>query len=200
MRTKAWLVVAAIALIAAGTTLVVSDPTPVAAATTLVSASPNPVPAATARAQHEHSPYAHEQSSEVASLTPDELAQLRNGDGMGVARPAELNHFPGPKHVLELAAELELNSEQRARTEEIFAEMQEQARALGGEIIEAERHLNMRFANAHIDEALLRDATTSIAELYGRLRFTHLRAHLLMTALLTPEQVEAYDRLRGYGG
>lgn len=191
-RTQVRLVVPCMTFVVCAAMLVVG-------ATTLVVAGTTPVAASTAQAQHEHSPYAHEQSAEVASLTPDELAQLRNGDGMGLARPAELNHFPGPKHVLELAAELELSSEQTARTEEIFAEMQEQARALGVEIIAAEGQLNMRFAHAHIDEASLGEATNSIAELYGRLRFTHLRAHLLMTDLLTAAQIEEYDRLRGYG-
>ena len=149
--------------------------------------------------QHQHSPYAGHEASEIPSLTPEELAQLRNGEGMGFAKAAELNHFPGPRHVLDMASELELTAEQRSLTETIFDEMQQQARQLGEEIIEAERHLNMRFGNEHIDEAALLESTTEIAELYGRLRFTHLSAHLGVTALLLPEQVATYDRLRGYG-
>ena len=73
--------------------------------------------------QHQHSPYAGHEMSEIPSLTPDELAQLRNGEGMGFAKAAELNHFPGPRHVLDMAGELELTAEQRARTEEIFDAM-----------------------------------------------------------------------------
>ena len=76
--------------------------------------------------------------------------------------------------------------------------MQQRARDLGEQIIEAERHLNMRFANGHVDEGALREAMASIAELYGRLRFAHLRAHLAIASLLEASQVEAYDRLRGY--
>ena len=153
--------------------------------------------------QHEHaeaSPYAGHEASEVPSLTPAELQQLREGEGMGFARPAELNHFPGPRHVLDLTAELGLTDEQRAASERIFAEMQTEARGLGARIIEAERHLNQRFAAGHIDEASLREATATITELYGRLRFAHLHAHLRVTALLEPAQIEAYDRLRGYQG
>lgn len=179
MRTQTWLVAAVVTL--------------------LVAAMP-PVGAAAAAAQHEHSPYAHDQSSEVPSLTPDELEQLRNGDGMGLAKPAELNHFPGPKHVLELATELELSTEQRAQTEEIFAQMQGQAREIGEMIVEAELYLDNRFAHAHIDETVLAESTALIAELYGKLRYTHLRAHLVVTELLTPAQIEEYDRLRGYSG
>ena len=38
--------------------------------------------------QHQHSPYAGHETSEIPSLTPDELAQLQNGDGMGFAKAA----------------------------------------------------------------------------------------------------------------
>ena len=148
----------------------------------------------------QHAPEAAHEMSEIPSLTPTELGQLRNGDGMGLARPAELNHYPGPKHVLSLATEIGLTPEQAARTEEIFAEMQRQARALGEQIIEAERRLNMRFANGHVDEAALGEITASIGASYGQLRLTHLRAHLAVASLLEPAQIEAYDRLRGYSG
>jgi Spy/CpxP family protein refolding chaperone len=147
-------------------------------------------------AQHSH--YAGREASEIPSLTEDQLEQLRNGDGMGMALPAELNHYPGPKHVLELADDLSLDDGQRRRTEEIFAAMRERAQALGGEIIEAERHLNTRFEHGHIDDEALRERTAAIATLYGELRFTHLSAHLQMKELLSEEQVAKYDELRGY--
>ncbi len=153
-----------------------------------------------AQEQSPRSLHAAHEMSEIPSLTPTELEQLRNGDGMGLARPAELNHFPGPKHVLELAPELGLTPEQQTRAEEIFAEMQQRARDLGEQIIEAERHLNMQFAHRHVDEAALRESTASIAELYGRLRFAHLVAHLAVGSLLEASQVEVYDGLRGYAG
>jgi len=64
-------------------------------------------------AQHDHagSPYAHTQSAEIPTLTDEEIAQLRNGDGMGLARAAELNRYPGPKHTLELGEQLALGGE-----------------------------------------------------------------------------------------
>lgn len=155
--------------------------------------------AGTTMAQHQHSPYAGHESSEIPSLTPEELQSLREGEGMGMAKVAELNRYPGPMHSLELAAELGLTPDQRERVQAIFDEMRGRARALGAEIIDAERHLNLRFASEHIDEAALREAVEGLAELRGRLRFTHLRAHLHTRAVLEPGQVEAYDRLRGYG-
>jgi len=151
-------------------------------------------------AQHEHaeSPYAGEQTSEIPSLTVQELAGLRGGEGMGMARPAELNHYPGPKHVLELADDLHLSQEQRNEVERIRSTMQSSAIRIGEQIIEAEASLNRRFAHGHIDESTLGDLTKQVAALYGELRFVHLAAHLSTRAVLTADQVAAYDRLRGY--
>ena len=44
--------------------------------------------------------------AEVNALSPDEVQQYLAGAGMGYAKAAELNHFPGPMHVLELADKL----------------------------------------------------------------------------------------------
>ncbi len=156
--------------------------------------------AGTLRAQHEHaaSPYAGQEASEIPSLTVEQFEGLRSGDGMGMAKPAELNHYPGPKHVLELADDLGLSQEQRQGIEEARAAMLSDAVRIGASIIEAERTLNQRFAHGHIDEATLEDLTARIATMYGELRYVHLRAHLTKQALLTTEQVAAYDRLRGY--
>jgi hypothetical protein len=40
--------------------------------------------------------------------------------------------------------------------------------------------------------------TAHLAELRGRLRAEHLNAHIAMRGALTPEQVAAYGRHRGY--
>jgi len=153
-----------------------------------------------AQQEHEESPYAGMESSEIPSLTAKETEDLRAAAGMGFAKPAELNHYPGPKHVLELAEGLELTDAQRAETLQIQAAMRERAMELGNAIIDAERKLNLRFQHGHIDDGSLAALTAEIAEMYGQLRYTHLRAHLAMKAVLGEEQVAAYDRLRGYGG
>ncbi|MGD8278953.1 MAG: Spy/CpxP family protein refolding chaperone [Gemmatimonadota bacterium] len=158
--------------------------------------------AAPAAAQHTHPmpQYADRERSGIAALTPQQLDELRNGMGMGMALPAELNHFPGPKHALEWADSLGLTETQRTRIEAIRSTMSEEAIQLGEQVIEAERQLDQRFAHAHIDSATLAELTARIADLYGRLRYTHLAAHIETRALLTPAQIEAYDRVRGYGG
>lgn len=155
-----------------------------------------------ASAQHEHarSPYADQKLSEIRSLTVVELEQLRTGEGMGFARAAELNHYPGPRHVLDLADALTLSAEQHAGVTEIFESMQKEARRIGAEIIEAERNLGLRFEHQHIDSTALRSATERLGALYGELRYVHLAAHLATTRLLDAHQVADYDRLRGYAG
>ena len=54
------------------------------------------------------------------------------------------------------------------------------------------------FALKHIDEEKLRSVTAEIAKLQGEVRFVHLKAHLEMRQVLTAEQIEKYDQLRGY--
>lgn len=155
-------------------------------------------PAAVAQHAHQHSPYAGLPSSGVASLSVEELESLTNGAGMGLARAGELNHYPGPKHVLELADSLRLTDQQRSQVEAMFESMLERARALGREIIDAERTLSRRFEHGHIDSATLDSLTGEIAQRMGRLRYTHLATHLALKDILTAEQVATYDRLRGY--
>lgn len=151
-----------------------------------------------AAAQHEHSPYASMERSGIASLSQEEFDQLQTGAGMALARAAELNHYPGPLHVIELADSLGLTEDQRTRVAVIRAAMLERAVALGAEIIEAERALSGRFEHAHIDSATVLTSTMAIGQLYGELRYVHLAAHLAVRHLLTPEQISSYDRLRGY--
>ena len=153
------------------------------------------------QAQHDHdeSPYAGTEHSEIPALTQQEIEDLGSGAGMGFAKAAELNHYPGPKHVLELAEDISLSDEQREQILEIQSEMRETAVDLGEAIIDAERDLNVRFRHGHVDDESLSNATREIAALYGELRFAHLRAHLATRNALEEGQIARYDRLRGYG-
>ena len=158
---------------------------------------------ATARGQHtQHKPtgYAGEERREIKSLSGEEIEQLLQGHGMGLAKAAELNHYPGPRHVLDLGGQLELTAEQRAATEAAFARMREEAVRLGKQIVERERALDAMFAKGEIDAERLRAATSEIAGLQGNLRAAHLTAHLEMRRLLSPQQIKKYDELRGYAG
>lgn len=143
--------------------------------------------------------YAGQQAREIKALSPEQVAAYTAGEGMGYARAAELNQYPGPKHVLELAAELKLTEPQAARTREIHSRMRDQAVRLGQAIVEKERTLDRLFADRRITPESLSRATSEIARLEGELRATHLKAHLETRAVLTPAQIAAYDALRGYG-
>jgi Spy/CpxP family protein refolding chaperone len=153
---------------------------------------------ATPLAAQTHSPYAGAAPQEIKALSPAEIADLQAGRGMGLARPAELNGYPGPMHVLELAEPLGLSAAQRAASTAIMTRMREAATALGAQIVDAERALDRAFADNTIDPQTLQAQTASIASLQGRLRAVHLAAHLEQRALLAAAQIERYMSLRGY--
>jgi Spy/CpxP family protein refolding chaperone len=100
--------------------------------------------------------------------------------------------------VLELAAQLELTAAQVARTRDLFAQMQRETAAQGEEVIAAERSLDALFKERRANPENLAGATALAAQAQGRLRAAHLRYHLLMLEVLAPQQVAAYNRLRGY--
>jgi hypothetical protein len=143
-------------------------------------------------------PYFGQQARGIKALSEDDLAALRKGEGMGMAKAAELNGYPGPAHVLQLAAQLGLTDAQRRDVQAIFDRMSAAAKQLGGEFIAQEQVLDQLFAKGHITPDRLAAATAVIAELQGRLRAVHLSAHLETRVLLKPDQIARYGQLRGY--
>jgi Spy/CpxP family protein refolding chaperone len=145
------------------------------------------------------SPYAGEQSREIKSLSAGDVSGLLSGAGMAYAKAAELNGYPGPAHVLELSTQLQLETQQRAATEKLMAEHKAKARAMGAQLVAAERELDLAFAQKQIDALRINELTQRIGALQASLRAEHLQTHLTQTALLSPEQIASYQRLRGYG-
>jgi hypothetical protein len=143
-------------------------------------------------------PYAGLQTRAVKTLSAQEIDDLRNGRGMGMARAAELNGYPGPMHVLELAGALALNEAQRARVAALFDAMKAEAVPLGERLIAQEKELDRQFAEKTITPAGLQAITASIATAQGALRATHLKYHLLTHEVLSSEQVRQYAVRRGY--
>ena len=144
--------------------------------------------------------HAGKQTRAVSSLSAADVAQLQRGAGWGFALPAELNGYPGPMHVLELASQLKLTAEQKKQVTRIFDRMQTQAQALGAQFIASEKALDALFKSERATlEALARQVAAS-ADLGGQLRATHLAAHLAVTPLLSAEQLQKYAQLRGYAG
>ena len=145
------------------------------------------------------SPYAGQERRSIKALSDTDIRDLTEARGMGLARAAELNSYPGPMHVIELADQLGLSESQRAASESLFAPMREKAIALGGQIMETERDLDRAFADGSIDPNYLREHVGRIAALQGQLRAVHLETHLAQRVILTPEQIARYNALRGYG-
>jgi len=146
------------------------------------------------------SPYIAQLDSPVRGLSAQEVADLLAGRGMGYARVAELNHYPGPRHVLDLQTELNLSAAQRTAITAIFTQMQAQAQQLGQQIVSQEQRLSAAFASTAINETTLEAEVMALANLYGQLRIAHLRAHLQVVPLLNTEQIRVYNALRGYTG
>jgi hypothetical protein len=145
-------------------------------------------------------PHAGQQDREIKALSGEEIAALRNGEGMGLAKAAELNGYPGPLHVLDLAGDLRLSEGQKKQVRAVRERMNAAARGLGTALIERERVLDALFATGAVTPENLAAETAAIADLQGRLRAVHLIAHLETRALLGPDQVARYNRLRGYEG
>ena len=139
------------------------------------------------------------QVDEGKTLSADEIQGLLNGDGMGMARAAELNHYPGPRHVLDFASQLQLSEDQRSKTQKIYDKMHEEAARLGKTILHREEELDHIFKKDEIDSNKLKTLVMEIGRLRGELRLVHLLAHLEMKRVLSPEQIRKYDELRGYG-
>jgi Spy/CpxP family protein refolding chaperone len=145
------------------------------------------------------SPYAGQQQRPIKALSDQEVSALLEGHGAGFAKAAELNGYPGPMHVLELADRLELSAEQRGATQRLMVEHKQRARSLGAALVTAERELDGLFAQRSAASETVDAATRRVGLLQAELRAEHLKTHLAQAALLTPDQMRRYSELRGYG-
>ncbi len=152
-----------------------------------------------ARSEHEYtSKYVGQEKRDIKSLSDEDIQELRAGAGWGLAKAAELNGLPGPKHVLEMKKEIDLTSEQERMVVALYNDMKREAIAAGSKLIEYERDLNNRFAERKMNEKVLDELLTKISETYKSLRYTHLSAHLKTPGILTEDQIKKYNALRGY--
>jgi Spy/CpxP family protein refolding chaperone len=151
-----------------------------------------------AEAGHGHAPYAGWDGRAIRALSAAQIEDLQRGRGMGMALPAELNGYPGPLHVLELADQLELTAAQQAEAQRLFGAMQAEAIVLGSQVIAGEAALDRLFATGAATDAAIMAAAVEVGRAQGVLRAHHLRYHVAMRAVLRPHQVMRYQQLRGY--
>jgi hypothetical protein len=127
-------------------------------------------------AQASYSPYIGQEKRTIKNFSEEETQALLSGQGMGLAKAAELNHYPGPRHVLDLGAQLPLSETQRAETQKIYDQMHQEAVRLGALIVDKEKELDQLFAAQVAQSDTLQGLTKQIAQLQGELRFVHLQA------------------------
>lgn len=146
----------------------------------------------------EPAPYAGQQNRSIKALSVLEIEGLKKGKGMGLAKAAELNHFPGPRHVLDEAEKLSLTDTQLKQTNDLFKVMQKEAITVGGKIIASEKTLDSMFASGKLSASELKNKLNEIGQYRAELRFVHLKTHLTQKKILTSRQIKHYDMLRGY--
>jgi hypothetical protein len=143
-------------------------------------------------------PYGGEQGRAIKALTDAQVNQFLAGAGAGYAKAAELNHYPGPLHLLELADPLALTPQQRAAIQELMDAHKAEARTLGARVVKAESELDRLFREGRATQAELAAAVQAAAASEGEYRLSHLETHRRAKFLLTQQQVDRYDELRGY--
>ncbi len=136
--------------------------------------------------------------TEIRGLSSEDIHGFRTGAGMGFALPAELNGYPGPRHVLDLAEELDLTEAQLEAVGALYDDMLPQAIDLGEQLLGAEADLEVAFREGTISADGLEDALARAEQIRADLRFVHLNTHLATLDILTVHQVRQYNTLRGY--
>lgn len=158
-----------------------------------------PLGIAFAQPQHAmESPYSGEQVRQIKALSDKDINDYLTGQGRGYAKAAELNSFPGPRHVLDLAQPLSLSPQQLEHTKIIYDAMKAEAVALGKLLVDKESEIDRKFATASMERDDLNALTAEIGAIEAKIRRTHLAAHIEQKAVLSEAQVQLYNRLRGY--
>ncbi|NNE83879.1 MAG: hypothetical protein HKN28_07895, partial [Alphaproteobacteria bacterium] len=135
-------------------------------------------------AETKPSPYAGQETRQIKSLSAQDIDDLRNGRGWGLAKAAELNGVPGPTHLLDLADDIGLDAAQVAKLRAIKQAMTAQAKPLGEKLVALETELDRQFASGEITDNALRELLAQIAETRRELRYTHLATHFKTPPLL----------------
>ncbi|HEY0847188.1 MAG TPA: hypothetical protein VGE12_17595 [Noviherbaspirillum sp.] len=145
-------------------------------------------------------PYAGMEQRPIKALSEGEVGDYLAGRGMGTSRVAELNHYPGPRHVLDHAGQLGLSPAQIEQVQQVHDAMADEARRIGRRIVLKEAELEGLYASSQATAENTQRVVRELAALQADYRLAHLNAHLSMKLLLSPQQIAAYDRVRGYDG
>jgi len=146
------------------------------------------------------SPYAdaYDPEAPIRALSAELVEQILQGQGASLALPAELNGLPGPRHVLDLADQLDLSPGQQAQVQDVYDRYLADAVPAGERYLAAAQALEEGLRSRAISEEELSALVAEASRLEGELVTIHLTAHLRTAGVLTPEQIATYNQLRGY--
>lgn len=130
------------------------------------------------------------------SQIPSDRDILLNGEGAGQGFFAELHGYPGPKHVLDMAKDLQLTEDQKRILQTIYEDMLGRAKELGHSIVNIEEEFDAAFAQGLVTVKSIQDDAEEIGRLRGKLRAVHLVAHAKTQKVLTANQLSLYKKLR----
>ena len=137
--------------------------------------------------------------SEIRGLDQDTIEGYLTGKGLGQALPAELNGYPGPRHTIDMAEELELTEEQLAQVQALFDDMQSAVIPLGDKYLESVAELELAFREDTITDEYLHSQLEKITGIEAQMRYVHLSTHLATIDILNHDQIMEYNMMRGYG-
>lgn len=106
-------------------------------------------------------PYAGQQSRPIKALSDQEVADYVEGRGMGSSKAAELNHYPGPAHVIADSSRLGLTDKQKTETQSVFDAMSIAAKSSGAAIVAKEAELDALYASGQAAPAPSRNCSAS---------------------------------------
>ncbi len=142
--------------------------------------------------------YSGQEQRKIKALSQDEIDGYLTGKGMGLAKSAELNSFPGPKHVMELFQELSLSKSQIEETKKIVEAMKIKAIKYGQLLLKKEEEIEGLFSKGTVNPQVLARVLSESAKIKSKLRGAHLMAHIEQKARLSKHQIRFYDTLRGH--
>ena len=93
-----------------------------------------------------HAAEAAREGTGIPALSEGQAAAYLDGRAMWMASVAELNSYPDPRQVLELADKLGLSVQQQQAIKNLFDETRSEAIRLGKQLVGKEQRLNRVFA------------------------------------------------------
>ena len=145
------------------------------------------------------SDYVYLLDTEIRGLDQDTIEGYLTGKGLGQALSAELNGYPGPRHTIDMAEELELTEEQLAQVQALFDDMQSAVIPLGEKYLESVAELELTFREGTITDEYLLSQLEKITGIEAQMRYVHLSTHLATIDILSHDQIMQYNMMRGYG-